>query len=459
MKTTMCNMKNANVAPVGFYFCLFAFLLTAGCTAVKEYRTGTQPVYYDHYNQTNSQAGAGLTNIIEVATNYTLGFVEFDDQGWLYGSRNTPGQPQIDIVTKRVSQELQTNALLLVVFIHGWKHNARWDDSYVAMFHNVLQKLGDIELQKQQEGELSRRVFGVFVGWRGLSMTTPALYDLSFFGRKSAAERVGHGSVIQLLSDLEALRDQSNLTNAAAIAANERASTKLITTGHSFGGDVLYCATSPVLTERMEENYDSQGNQQPPNSLGDLVVLINPAFEAARFETLQRLGAAINPSLRNTNCTLAVFTSTGDSATGFWFPLGREVSTVFQKYADRHAERAANITAVGHYTPFINYDLKPMKQEPGEKIAEAHVRTKTEDYLSTIKAVKEQMRTNWLKGDLPYDFTNSNCRLIPTNVVAGDPVFNVRVSPAIIPDHDTIDTTNFQAFLVDFFSTFAHSGK
>jgi hypothetical protein len=449
-------MKTAKAERGRFYFFLFAFVLTVGCTAVKEYRTGVEPIYYDHYDQQTPLAGKDLTNVIEVATNYTLGFVEFDDQGWLYDAKKTAGRSQIDIVTQRISQELQTNGVLLVVFIHGWKHNARWDDENVAMFHNVLQKLGNIELQ---EPKPARRVFGVYVGWRGLSMTTPVLYDLSFFGRKSTAERVGHGAVIQLLSDLEALRDESNLTNAATIAANERASTKLITMGHSFGGDVLYSASAPVLTERMEENYDGEGNERPPNSLGDLVVLINPAFEAARFETLQRLGKAINPSLQNTNCTLAVFTSTGDSATGFWFPVGRDVSTVFQRYSDRHAQRAANIAAVGHYTPYINYDLKPMKQDAGEKIAEAHVKPKTEDYLSTIKAVKEQMRTNWLRGDRPYDFTNSNCRLIPTNCTAGDPVFNVRVSPAIIPNHDDIDTTNFQAFLVDFFSTFAHGGK
>lgn len=456
-------MKTKRADRSRFYLYFFACVLTTSCTAVKEYRTGTVPIYYDHYDQTNAQAGAGLTNIIEVATNYTLGFVEFDDQGWVYGSKGMAGQPQIDIVTKRVSQELQTNALLLVVFIHGWKHNARWDDSYVAMFHNVLQKLGDIELQKQQQGELSRRVFGVFIGWRGLSETVEPFEELSFFGRKSTAERVGHGAVIQLLSELEALRDQNDLTNAAVLA-KQRAPTKLLTAGHSFGGDVLYCATAPVLTERMLEDYDSNGKERPPRSLGDLVVLINPAFEAARFETLDRLGATTNRFLGCTNCTLAVFTSTADTATGFWFPLGRKVSTVFERYRNRHEQRAANTTAIGHYTPYLNYDLKPIQQEAGEKIAASHVKTKAADSLTTIKSVQAQITANSSKralnmNDLTYDFSNSNCRLIPTNFVAGDPIFNVRVSPAIIPDHDTIDTTNFEAFLVDFFSTFAHSGK
>ena len=425
---------------------------------------GVTPIHYDHYNQTNPVAGAGVTNVIEVATNYTMGFVEFDDQGWLYGKKETAGRSQIQIVTQRAAEELQTNGLLFVVFVHGWKHNARWDDGNVAMFHKVLQKLGDIELEKQKSGP-ARRVFGVYVGWRGLSMTTPGIYDLSFWARKSAAERVGHGAVIQLLSELEALRDKSNVTNSAAIAGDKRASTKLITAGHSFGGDVLFCASSPVLTERLVEDYDDEGNQQSPKSLGDLVVLINPAFEAARFETLQRLGATTNRFPVGTNSTLAIFTSTGDSATGFWFPLGREISTVFERYRNRREQRAANITAVGHYTPFINYDLVPIRKEPNEKIAQSHVQTKPQDYLNTINAVKEKKKANRSKtapdiNDLTYDFSNSNCRLIPTkSYVPGDPIFNVRVSPAIIPDHDTIDTTNFQAFLVDFFSTFARGEK
>lgn len=448
---------------LNFFFCLL--LLTAGCTAVKEYRTGVTPIHYDHYDQTNSLAGKGVTNVIEVATNYTLGFVEFDDQGWLYGKKDMAGQSQIQIVTERAAEELQTNGLLFVVFIHGWKHNARWDDENVAMFHGVLQKLGDIELEKKKYGP-ARRVFGVYVGWRGLSMTTPGIYNLSFWARKSAAEQVGHGAVIQLLTELEALRDKSNLANNAGIEGDQRASTKLIAAGHSFGGDVLYCASSPVLTERMVENYNDQGIEQSLKSLGDLVVLINPAFEAARFETLQRLGvAAATNSVHGSNSTIAVFTSTGDTATGFWFPLGREVSTVFSRYRNRHEQRAANITAIGHYTPFINYDLEPIQKEPGEKIAQSHVRTDPKDFLNTIKAVNEKKTANRSKSilntnDLTYDFSNSNCRLIPTkNYVVNDPVFNVRVSPAIIPDHDTINTTNFQAFLVDFFSTFARGEK
>src|SRR5207302_9091204 len=140
---------------------------------------------------------------------------------------------------------------------------------------------------------------------------------------------------------------------AARIASTDHDSTKLLTVGHSFGADVLYCATAPILKERMVENVDAQGKATPPRSIGDLVVLINPAFEAARFETLHRM-ATTKPFPDETNCTLAIFTSKADTATGFWFPLGRRAATLFQRYQDRSAQREPNIRSAGHYRPYIS---------------------------------------------------------------------------------------------------------
>src|SRR5208283_2373172 len=143
-------------------------------------------------------------------------------------------------------------------------------------------ELGGMErwLSKKQDRP-ARRIVGVYVGWRGLSATLEPFEELSFWDRKSTAEQVGHGSVIELLSGLEALRTQSNLRYGNEITNHQRMNTKLIIVGHSFGGDIVYSAAAPILTERMVENYDAAGNSQTPRSLGDLVILINPAFEAA----------------------------------------------------------------------------------------------------------------------------------------------------------------------------------
>ncbi len=438
-----------------FVFCSIASCgLLSACTAVRPYRTGVDPVHYDnfaHYMNTDPV----VTNIIEMATNYTLGFVEFDDQGWLYASNRTGGRWQIDAVMDEIRSEIKTNPLLIVVFVHGWKHNARYDDENVKTFHKVLQQLGKLERQRSvdKSNTIVRHVFGVYVGWRGLSAKWEPFKEISFFSRKSAAETVGHGAVVELLSDLEAVRTLDNQANAASIAHKERDATALIGVGHSFGADVLYSATAPILKERMVENFNAQGAETEPRTFGDMVILINPAFEAARFATLQRL--AVNKHFKDqTNCTLAVFTSKGDTATGFWFPLGRRVSTLFMKYQDRGQQRKANIAAVGHYDPYINFELRtlpPQKKvgtnDPAQEVAGA------KETLGNIRALKQTKAQKALS----YEFEKGHgyCKLVANgNYKTNDPVFNVAVDRAIIPDHDTITQPRFGQFLMEFYGIF-----
>src|ERR1700722_19473025 len=258
MKTNFLTLPCFCLALIGFWL--------VGCAPLHPYRTVEQPIQYNHYNDSPTNTTPAITNIIEVTTNYTLGFVELDDQGWLYNRTNN--QTQIQTVVNRFTEELKTNGLLMVVFIHGWKHNAQDGDSNVTMFHKVLHKLADMEmLDAKNNHRPARRIAGVYVGWRGLSLDTPVIYNLTFWDRKSIAERVGHGEVIELLTQLEQLRNQSNQQHAGDIASNQVASTKLVTIGHSFGGDVLYCATAPILAERMIENYDDNGQMLPPKTL------------------------------------------------------------------------------------------------------------------------------------------------------------------------------------------------
>ncbi len=49
---------------------------------------------------------------------YLLGFIEFDDQGQLWDRR------QMTDVVGKLAGEAGTKELLMVVFVHGWKHSA-----------------------------------------------------------------------------------------------------------------------------------------------------------------------------------------------------------------------------------------------------------------------------------------------------------------------------------------------
>jgi hypothetical protein len=425
-----------------FLFALSTFLF--GCESPKQFRTnyqtGLQP------NSTNSNY------VVEETKNYTLGFVEFDDQGWLWNRK------QIDAVTSKFSDEIKTQGLLIVTFVHGWKHNASSQDGNVQMLRFVLREIAKMEqLLSEKENRPSRRIVGIYVGWRGLSETVEPFKEISFWGRKNTAEVVGHGAVVELLATLENLKNQSNKEYSGEIGEHRRMSTKLITIGHSFGGDIVYSATAPILAERMTEHFADNGSPQLPKSLGDMVVLINPAFEAARFETIQRL-AATETFPSGNNCTLAVFTSKTDDATKIAFPLGRRVSTLFDSCRDA-AQNKANVTAVGHYPPYITYDLTVLNSLPKEKSQmtttnEVSVKTSTENILS-LKEKRRRVSANATREDLTYRFTH--CELLPrTNCVVNDPVFVVSVDSRIIPDHDTIDRGIFIRFLGEFLFTFSN---
>jgi hypothetical protein len=430
-----------------FCFCSAVGFFLCSCVNQRQYRTQYEPSPYS----------SKLTNApnadIEVAANYTVGYVELDDQGWLFNRK------QIDAVTSEFSEEAKTNGLLMVVFVHGWKHNASSEDDNVIMFHkHILERLAVMEnFISTNESRPPRRVVGVYVGWRGLSDSIPYLNNVSFWNRKNVAERVGHGAVIELFSQLEDLRNQSNQQNRDAISNHHRSLTKLLILGHSFGGDIVFSATAPVLIERMVQNHEGT-NSIPPKGIGDLVVLINPAFEAARFETLQRL-ATTKQFPAGTNCTLAIFTSTHDDATGIAFPAGRSISALFQTH-ENGEQRRANIAAVGHYNPYINYTLKVTSPEANlKRLSSTNTDRLAPSSVQTVLNLKQKIKNNSKKrrlttSDVAYTFTH--CELLPTtNCVPTSPIFNVAVDPNMIPDHGTIDRGVFVRFLDEFLSTFS----
>ena len=237
----MCSQANGNALPQNRkvrclpYLLFLSFLVIicfslSSCVTQQQFRTDYDPSPYSPKATNDPNA------VIEVAANYTMGYVEFDDQGWLFNRK------QIDAVTSQFSEESKTNGLLMVVFVHGWKHNASSEDDNVAMFHNhMLAPLAVMEdFLSKKESRPRRRVVGVYVGWRGLSDDIPYLNNVTFWSRKNVAERVGHGAVIELFSQLEALRNQNNLENKDEIDAHQRLSTKLLILGHSFGGDIVF---------------------------------------------------------------------------------------------------------------------------------------------------------------------------------------------------------------------------
>ena len=152
---------------------------------------------------------------------YLVGYVEFDDQGWFHDKR------QRDVIFEAIARDRETNPgqqYLIVVFAHGWKHNADPDDDNVKEFNKLLERL---DVHEHAIAKHPRKVVGIYLAWRGASVKIPILDDVTFWNRKNAGERVGSRSAKQLLMEINNLRVNLNNWDKADTLASSRDKVRL----------------------------------------------------------------------------------------------------------------------------------------------------------------------------------------------------------------------------------------
>jgi hypothetical protein len=420
--------------------------LITGCASHRQWRTSLEPC--NTANETNTCESAA----IEKGSSYVLGFVEFDDQGWLWRRK------QLDAVMEALRDEEKNQRLIIVAFVHGWKHSARFDDSNVEMVRENLRFLNLLErLNSKREGRKPRKVVGVYAGWRGLSSKIWGLKELTFWERKNTAHEVGRGGLSELFLRLEDLRNASHI-----IHEGETNQTRLFIIGHSFGGAATYSALANVLTERAIQTVDLSGHGRPARGVGDMVMLVNPAFEAARYGVLQDI-ATSQTYLTSNLVNLAVFTSKTDNATKIAFPLGRYVSTLFDSYQSS-LERKANHTAIGHFAEYTTHDLLATEVKKASKAVRFREQVDQADALSQratelkAQARRQTPRQRGPEERVIYHFIGSDL-ILRRNRDARMPLFNVSVDSRIIPDHNAIDEPEFRRFLAQFLTAFEPQDK
>lgn len=140
--------------------------------------------------------------VIEDYGSYVLGFAEFDDQGWSFDNDH-----QLVAIQDRLRAELTDTAysemdFVVVVFVHGWHHNAHDNDCNVAEAGQMLRITSEQFDAAIKAGKFhrKRRVFGIYVGWRGESVDAPVLRYTTVIDRLDIAEKVAKGSVRQLFA-------------------------------------------------------------------------------------------------------------------------------------------------------------------------------------------------------------------------------------------------------------------
>src|SRR5262249_22226914 len=143
-------------------------------------------------------------------------------------------------------REAADDDFLAIVFVHGWKHNAHESDDNVDHFREALLRLSETEYAlSQAQHQPARRIVGIYLGWRGESISLPVIENLTFWDRKNTAHKVGHGEVTEVLNRIDQLRQ---VKDAQSPGGSSRS--RLIVVGHSFGGAVVFSALEQILEER-----------------------------------------------------------------------------------------------------------------------------------------------------------------------------------------------------------------
>src|SRR5580700_4604808 len=141
---------------------------------------------------------------------YKMAFIEFGDQG-----------SPLDNYQRKAALEMihEAKRPLLFVYIHGWQNNATSSD--VCRFEHFLDSVSRSTAFTGRNID----VRGVYIAWRGRTITAPGLEFFTFWDRKAVGESIAAAN--SCLSTLQEL----------AVVAREPGKEfhRTVLLGHSFG--------------------------------------------------------------------------------------------------------------------------------------------------------------------------------------------------------------------------------
>lgn len=289
---------------LGSFLIVLTVLALSACTPNKQLRTEfvSDNCLWGHASCEHS--------VLERYLEYDLGFIEFTERG------NPYDRESINRVLKHIDQEAKgEDGAAVFVFVHGWKHNAKHDDSNVVQFREFLSRAAENNVVGK------RKVIGLYLGWRGAFTNVPVLKETSYWARKSVAEEVGAGGATEVFAQLHQI----------LVAQNRQASTKnsYVIIGHSFGGAIVLSALHDVLLNDLiaaRTSFEEAAQLcKKVDRFADALILLNPAIEANKMVLLKE--AAARCHFDHTQAPLMhILSSDGDLATRVFFPLGELVN-------------------------------------------------------------------------------------------------------------------------------------
>ena len=444
----------------------------AGCTSLVPYRTGDlkdDKSCADVYRRHDANPGLEADwdhgcwkRSVEEHERYDLLTIEFDDQGWVQGSEALDS-PADDYLAKfflkleeiHQRERRKKQGLSIFVFTHGWKHNAKPHDGDVRSFRAVLRDLATMEDFLATKGTRPMRVVGIYVGWRGASLDVPLLRELTFWERKNTAHAVAQGSVREMFKRLDYFRDRSRGDDGA-----DDKDIRMLTVGHSFGGLITFESMS---SEFVRNTVRFKQTDRHMSRVGDLVVLVNPAFEGARYESLR---AAARRDLKYDRDQLPVslvITSRADWATKYAFPFARWFSTLLEKQEGVQGD--AIVKTVGHNERYITHELAACAPEDaGCRKACPVPRAQRETQIGSLTASMLEAEFAFMKHIEETGFPRNVylCGSMSLNATeqwtpANNPYWVVRTTEDIIDDHSDLFNPRLVAFVRQMYLGFIYA--
>ena len=456
-------IKRGWVCVVG---CLATVALVAGCAQTDPYRprsdagaTLCEPVIPDDPQQQGIRPGTVSTACAALYTErsafYDLHVTEFDDQGWVHESKDTfsTADNQIDSAIDQIKSKLSAGEKVrLFVYVHGWRHSAASDDSNVQEFRLFLR-----EMAKVANGA---KVIGIYVGWRGLPiMEIEPFALLTYWDRKRAAEQIAQGSVRELFGRIHALSgfrptppQQVDRLATKQPGMQDEAMLRNYVIAHSFGSSIAFRALSQSMLESFTDDLDTDAASA--SRFVDMMVLVNPAIEASRFEALRRWAmkrraacvTAAKPFCDQPiyqSPVLAIFQSEGDWATQKTFPVASSIANLFQKEISVE-QKYANRHTIGWDGRYQTHHMK--------RDAEGCKKPEAGHPLVPVDGVDRYEKPGWswcVTGD---HISIRHLGVLPDQPIYNGPFWNVRVDPSIIADHGDIWNGHFRDVLIRMFA-------
>lgn len=392
---------------------------------------------------------------------YHVAFVEFDEQGWF----SAAGRSQLSAAEQLIVQQsgLATSSprgIILLAFVHGWKHNAAEGDANVKSFEELLKKIADRESNLDES--LRHPVVGVYLGWPGLHAKVEPFKTLGFYSRKNTADKVGYyGGVTETLLRLR------NLNSAINGKKGQRPRSYMVTAGHSFGGQVVFNALAHNLNEslvnsRIRLELQLQGNAPLAGErlttdhvikpFGDIIVLVNPAFEASRYYDLKTLSETFN-YIGEQRPIVGIFSSADDKATKIWFPIGRSLSTIFERYQRGELgalQRRANTQTVPWVDEWVTHKLE-LEKKNGRPNATSNNFLSVRSEITADVAKIEAVINNWDEETRKQPLHLGGSVLTPLRPHEPWTSFYVtQVYDKIVDEHGGIWSDDFSRFISNF---------